>query len=151
MYESIHVRITKEQYEWLRRYCFENQVSQAEVVRVALEMFRIKKEEKVMEKITLHELTEQESGVVIYGNEGIICNWSSFSGLPRLFATGLIDWPASIIERVEGEHYEDLSEILDRVEIIYGADQPKPKSGKVYEVATDESDKIIVIAPDGWN
>ncbi|MFY9435345.1 MAG: hypothetical protein WAQ42_00320 [Limnochordia bacterium] len=43
MYESIHVRITKEQYEWLRKYCFENQVSQAEVVRVALEMFRIKK------------------------------------------------------------------------------------------------------------
>ena len=62
MYESIHVRITKEQYEWLRRYCFENQVSQAEVVRVALEMFRIKKEEKVMEKITLHELT-------VFGNQ----------------------------------------------------------------------------------
>ncbi len=48
MYESLHVRVTKEQYEWLRKYCFENQVSQAEVVRVALEMFRIKKEEKQM-------------------------------------------------------------------------------------------------------
>jgi hypothetical protein len=152
MYENIHVRITKEQYEWLRRYCFENQVSQAEVIRIALEMFREKKEDKGMEeKITLQELTEQESGVVIYGNEGIICNWSSFSGLPRLFATGLIDWPASIIEKVEGEHYEDLSEILDRVEIIYNPGADQPKSGKVYEVATDESDKIIVIAPDGWN
>lgn len=43
MYESLHVRVTKEQYEWLRRYCFDNKVSQAEVVRVALEMFRIKK------------------------------------------------------------------------------------------------------------
>jgi len=34
------VRITKEQYEWLRQYCFENRVAQAEVVREALEMFR---------------------------------------------------------------------------------------------------------------
>jgi hypothetical protein len=48
MYESLHVRVTKEQYEWLRKYCFENQVSQAEVVRVALEMFRYKKEDKRM-------------------------------------------------------------------------------------------------------
>jgi hypothetical protein len=37
------------------------------------------------------------------------------------------------------------------VEIIYNPGADQPKSGKVYEVATDESDKIIVIAPDGWN
>jgi len=44
MYESIHVRITKKQYEWLRRYCFENRVAQAEVIREALETFREAKE-----------------------------------------------------------------------------------------------------------
>lgn len=44
MYESIHVRITKEQYEWLRRYCYENRAAQAEVIREALELFRQKKE-----------------------------------------------------------------------------------------------------------
>ena len=43
MYESLHVRVTKEQYEWLRKYCFDNKVSQAEVVRESLEMFREKK------------------------------------------------------------------------------------------------------------
>jgi hypothetical protein len=43
---STHVRLLEDQYEWLRRYCFENQVSQAEVIRVALEMFREKKEAK---------------------------------------------------------------------------------------------------------
>jgi uncharacterized protein YkuJ len=48
MYESLHVRVTKEQYEWLRRYCFDNKVSQAEVVRESLEMFRDKKEDKRM-------------------------------------------------------------------------------------------------------
>lgn len=46
MYENIHVRITKEQYEWLRKYCFDGKVSQAEVVRAALEMYREKKEVK---------------------------------------------------------------------------------------------------------
>lgn len=48
MYESLHVRVTKEQYEWLRKYCFDNKVSQAEVVRESLEMLRGKKEEKRM-------------------------------------------------------------------------------------------------------
>jgi len=38
----------------------------------------------------LMELTGVESGVVLYGNEGIVSNWSAISGLPRLFATGVI-------------------------------------------------------------
>lgn len=48
MYESIHVRITKEQYEWLRQYCFENRVAQAEVVREALDIFKNQKGEEEM-------------------------------------------------------------------------------------------------------
>ncbi|WP_461362428.1 hypothetical protein [Candidatus Darwinibacter acetoxidans] len=51
MYEPIHVRITKKQYEWLRRYCFENRVAQAEVIREALETFREAKEGTTMRKI----------------------------------------------------------------------------------------------------
>ena len=51
MYESIHVRITKEQYEWLRQYCFDHRVAQAEVLRQALEMFREAKEGTTMRKI----------------------------------------------------------------------------------------------------
>ena len=48
MYESIHVRITKEQYEWLRQYCFDHRMPQAEVIREALEMFREAKEGTTM-------------------------------------------------------------------------------------------------------
>lgn len=40
----IYARLAEEQYEWLRRYCYENRVAQAEVVREALEMFREAKE-----------------------------------------------------------------------------------------------------------
>lgn len=54
MYESIHVRITEEQYEWLRRYCFENRVAQAEVVREALDMFRNQKEDVKMARINCY-------------------------------------------------------------------------------------------------
>jgi hypothetical protein len=43
-YVSIHVRLLSEQYEWLRKYCFENRISQAEVVREALQIFRQKKD-----------------------------------------------------------------------------------------------------------
>ena len=42
--KSIHVRLESEQYEWLRQYCFENRVAQAEAVREALDMFRNRKE-----------------------------------------------------------------------------------------------------------
>jgi metal-responsive CopG/Arc/MetJ family transcriptional regulator len=39
VYVSIHVRLLKEQYEWLRKYSYENRVSQAEVIRKVLEMY----------------------------------------------------------------------------------------------------------------
>jgi len=42
-YVSIHVRLLDEQYEWLRKYCFENRISQAEVIRQALLMYRQEK------------------------------------------------------------------------------------------------------------
>jgi hypothetical protein len=38
-YVSIHVRLLREQYEWLRKYSYENRVPQAEVIRKLLEMY----------------------------------------------------------------------------------------------------------------
>jgi len=45
--QPVYARLEQEQYEWLRRYCFENRVAQAEVIREALEMFREAKEAKM--------------------------------------------------------------------------------------------------------
>ncbi len=42
--QPVYARLEEEQYEWLRRYCFENRVAHAEVIREALEMFREAKE-----------------------------------------------------------------------------------------------------------
>ena len=47
-YVSIHVRVLSEQYEWLRKYCFDQRISQAEVIREALELYRKEKEEEKM-------------------------------------------------------------------------------------------------------
>ena len=97
----------------------------------------------------LQELTGQESGIVIYdGKEGIICNWSSINGIPRMFVTGIIGLGEEIPE-IEGVHYEDLSSFFDGVDINICADyndDELPKSGTVYEI----SDDVTVVAPDDW-
>ena len=49
--QPVYARLKEEQYEWLRRYCYENRAAQAEVLRQALEMFREAKEGTTMRKI----------------------------------------------------------------------------------------------------
>ena len=49
--QPVYARLKEEQYEWLRRYCYENRVAQAEVLRQALEMFREAKEAKMKTKV----------------------------------------------------------------------------------------------------
>jgi len=51
----IYARLEEEQYEWLRRYCYENRAAQAEVLRQALEMFREAKEGKMKTKVVVIE------------------------------------------------------------------------------------------------
>lgn len=46
---KVLIRLTSEQHEWLRKYCFDNRISQAEVLRQALELYRqelVKKEQR---------------------------------------------------------------------------------------------------------
>ena len=96
----------------------------------------------------LQELTGQESGIVIYGEDGILCNWSGINGFPRIFAFGLVGLGEEITE-VEGEHYDDLSGLLENVNIeicAHYTDDELPKSGTVYQI----NDEITVIAPDDW-
>jgi len=37
---STHVRLLEDQYNWLRRHCFDTGISQAEAIRLALELYR---------------------------------------------------------------------------------------------------------------
>lgn len=154
MKDYIQIRIDTDLKERFRRVAEEqnpglpkNQVMSTVVRGMIVEY--IEKHERRRKMEYLQELTGQESGIVIYGREGILCNWSSIKGLPRIFATGLVGLGEEIPE-VEGEHVDDLSGILEGVEInIYANydDDELPKSGTVYEI----SDDVIVVAPDGWN
>lgn len=56
----IHIRLLEEQYQWLRQYCFDQRVSQAEVIREALELYRKEKEEEEM--VLSHEKTTYDDG-----------------------------------------------------------------------------------------
>ena len=96
----------------------------------------------------LQELTGQESGIIIYDGKGILCNWSSINGFPRISACGLVGLGEEIPE-VAGEHMDNLSDLLENVNIEIHAhyiDEELPKSGTVYQI----NDEITVIAPDGW-
>ena len=94
----------------------------------------------------LQELTGQESGIVIYDGKGILCNWSSINGFPRISACGLVGLGEEIPE-VAGDHM-DISSLLEGVNIEIHAhytDEELPKFGTVYQIGD-----ITVIAPDDW-
>jgi len=98
----------------------------------------------------LQELTGQESGIVIYdGRVGIVCNWSSINGYPRMFALGLMLIGLNEeIPQVEGVRNDSLAQVLDGVEVHCFSDTEElPETGTVYNI----SDAITVIAPDDWN
>ena len=52
----VHIRLLEEQYEWLRKYCYENRISQAEVVREALELYRKEKEKEAETMAGIYEV-----------------------------------------------------------------------------------------------
>lgn len=96
---------------------------------------------------SLGDLTKQESGIVIYGDEGIVCNWAGIEGLPHMFAAGLIGLGEEI-PCAKGEHIDDLSSALVGVTLYNYADNPieLPQSGTVYRLPNG----VTVIAPDDW-
>jgi len=124
-----------------------------ELVERALKEFLGEQGQREVKSMTirdLQELTGRESGVVVYRNEGILCNWTGISGLPRMFATGLVGAGEDIPD-VPGERVDDLAPYLEGVEIAvavsnYSKDDHPLESGTVYDLGND----VLVIAPDGW-
>jgi hypothetical protein len=113
---------------------------------------------EIGEKIeSLWQLTGQESGIVIYAGEGIICNWSPNDGLPRIGPFGgLLDWPMdpdTMLAAEEALTEEELSALVSDLDIIYDENGDAPQciakefSARKYTL----SDGTIVIAPNDWN
>ena len=59
---STHVRLLEDQYNWLRRHCFDTGISQSEAIRLALELYRA----TVVEEKKNFDGAETESGVWVF-------------------------------------------------------------------------------------
>ena len=94
----------------------------------------------------LQDLTGRESGIVVYGSNGIICNWAGIEGLPMIAPTGLMGTGESVPE-VAGAHADDLAPYLEGVEITnMTSGDGEIAGGTVYELGDD----VLAITPDGW-
>jgi hypothetical protein len=103
----------------------------------------------------LQELTGQESGIVIYGNEVVICNWSGLIGLPRVDPAGLIVvGMAEKIRKSKGHNIRsrELAAMLDGLRLVYDV------NGDIHDLIAGKysgrryilDDNVIVVAPHGW-
>lgn len=105
----------------------------------------------------LDEIQGQESGVIVYGDEVIICNWSSadLDGLPKLFEPlGLISLKEKFnAEKVE--YCENLLSELDGKNVIYDLNNDfetlSNTGGKKFNIYVDNKIQAIVYMPDDWN
>ena len=112
--------------------------------------------------MTLHDLTGQESGIVIYPDgDTIVCNWSTVcqneNELPKLFYGGLIGWDAQDIA-LDGEYqvedWRDEFRKIDegrRITVLWDRNGdlicPEGCPAHVYRL----EDSTIIIAPEDWN
>lgn len=103
----------------------------------------------------LFEITGKESGIVVYNtNEGILCNWQSIKGFPRLFINNIMGLGEEIQLPIKTYICQNITEELDGVTLIYCAmstdefneEFRNPLSATVYEF----EDETKVYIPEGW-
>jgi hypothetical protein len=122
--------------------------------------------------MTLEELTKQESGIVLWGVNGfgvsqtgadmIICNWTPFEGVPRLFSNALVCLDrGSDITTITVLDLEDIGHYLNmddgvlpgNIELIYDANNDiadlPGTPGTLYEIEY-EGERLTVVAPRDW-
>lgn len=111
---------------------------------------------KGMESVLdLQSLTGQESGLVIYPDGvGVICNWSSIDGLPKISFAGIIGLGGEI-PKVNGEWYnqEQVKLLLKKLDIKewHDATSDNPNLSGIVGAKVYELEECVVIAPDDWN
>ena len=113
--------------------------------------------------MTLQELTHHESGIILYGNNVIVDNWSFYDDdqIPKLFYTGCVGFPVAdgSIEAM-GKTPRRIKHIIDAmpdvdnvvIESDHNNDIPKIYSGEDDEAGTvyDLPDGGLLIVPDDW-
>lgn len=115
-----------------------------------------KKEEiKMKNTINYHEITGQESGIVIEKNVLAACNWA-IGG--EIEIDGVVKGHGEVVDiksmldyiQRDGEtiwEYNDVLDDNDDLTTIIKEATP----GEWWEIETNDGDMITVIAPKGWN
>lgn len=103
----------------------------------------------------LQSLTGQESGLVIYPEGvGIICNWSSIDGLPKITFSGIVGWSENI-PKVKSVWYnkEQVKLLIEESSIRewYDATSDNPNLDDIDGAKVYKLENCIVIAPDDWH
>jgi hypothetical protein len=104
------------------------------------------KESKVTVK-SLQDLTGRESGIIMFGKKGVLCNWADIEGFPRLCGRQVVG-TSERIPFVLGIHMKSLFPLFRDVMIgnFTLQDFEYIRGGIVYKL----NDDIIVVIPDGW-
>lgn len=101
----------------------------------------------------LKQLTGQESGIIVYGNNYItVANWNGLDGLPVIYPTGLIgNMPSIPVESLKVSQVNDVASLLpESYEILHDPNGDLDRlsgPGTAYTIR----DEIMIIAPEGWN
>lgn len=96
--------------------------------------------------MNLQDLTGRESGAVLFGNDDIlICNWSQISGVPRVFATGIIGL-GETISAVRCDVPETVISAINDYEEENGS-SPSKEGFTAWRVNED----CIVVTQENWN
>lgn len=119
------------------------------------------KRKDAVEMLSLTNLTQQESGIVVYDNSVLVVNWQTQcpQGLPRVFAGVVIGVPGSDPDAAPSNpiHVDDIRDVLpdpDDMDVVYDhnddiselyAGNAEVTSGRVWHIGD-----ATVIAPDGW-
>ena len=123
--------------------------------------------------MTLQELTNQESGIVVYsgGETVIVCNWSAEcpndNDMPYLFAGNIISQAMDDITLVStktyGDYHEAIKDNINDIGVLYdpnddlnGKDEPWYEGeGTVYKLRVNNpygrTENVVIIAPHNWN
>lgn len=119
------------------------------------------KRKDAVEMLSLTDLTQQESGIVVYDNSVLVVNWWAQcpQGLPRIFAGVVIGVPGPDSDATPSDaiHIDDIREALpdfDDMDVVYDyndditdlyTDNAEIMPGRVWTIGD-----VVIIAPDGW-
>lgn len=103
----------------------------------------------------LYELTNKESGIIVYNDDtAIITNWLSYDGIPRLFAGSFIGLGEDLeIESIKDLTIDEMKQFVEQIKIYYDPNDDLPDLlketivGKLYTLTSGER----IITPEGWH